>query len=167
VAPLITVEELRAYARVPIADDRAALAVAGASGAVRAHCRWSISQEVGVTLRAAGTGVRVVGLPTMHLSTVDAVRVDGVVLDPGEYRWATRGQLYHVNGWARWSKVEVDCTHGYAEIPDVVRIVACGLATRYVSNPESLRIASVGTVQRTYTPLSELDLRLLDEFRLP
>lgn len=167
--PLITTGELDDYLQRAVPPAPAALAVQGASGAVRGYCRWGISQELAVTLRVTADGGRALCLPTLHLTAVDAVSVDGVALAAGSYRWVGRGQLYRDAPWPRWSTVEVVCDHGYAEVPDVVRLVALGVAARYASNPENLRIASVGSVQRTFAALglTNLESGLLDEFRLP
>lgn len=165
--PLITVGELADYLQRPVDPARGPLVVAGASAAVRAHCRWDLSYDPAATFTVDGNETRVLNLPTLNLIAVDEVRVNGVALLDSEFRWARRGQLFRDAGWSRWQQIDVDCEHGYAPAPDVVRIVALGLAARYLSNPESLKIATVGSVQRTYNDLTSLDLSLLDAYRLP
>lgn len=165
--PLVTVDELSAYLQRTVPAETGALAVAGASGAVRAHCGWDIAYEDGVQFELDGSGSRVLNLPTLHLIAVYAVYVNGEELDPDGYRWARRGQLYRDTPWPRWQGVVADCEHGYAAIPDVVKIVTLGQAARYLANPEALKIAAVGSVQRTYADLTSLDLALLDQYRLP
>lgn len=167
--PLITAGDLRDYLQRPVDDAAALLAVAGASGAVRSYCRWVLTEELEATLHAAGTGSRVLGLPTLMLTAVTAVRVDGELLDEEDYQWAQRGQLYRPAPacWPLWSRIEVDCDHGYPAAPDAVQIVALGVAARYLSNPESLRDATTATVTRTYTlGFTELEAALLAEYRL-
>jgi hypothetical protein len=167
VDPLATPAELDTYLQRPVNPDVALLAVQGASGAVRAQCQWSISQQSAVTLRVDALGWSpVLTLPTMHLTAVTEVRLNGDVLTPGNYRWSARGQLYRPAGWGDWTVVEVDCTHGYDPVPDVVRLVTLSMAARYVSNPDAVRIAAVGSVQRTYFELTALDENLLDPYRL-
>lgn len=166
--PLITGDELNEYLQRPVPADQAALAVAGASGIVRAHCRWTISREVAVTFTLGGVGGRVLGLPTLFMDAVHSVTVDGEPLDASSYYWDPTGQLYRTDGWTRWSKVEVVVDSGYVEIPDVVKIVALSIASRLVNNPGALKSATVGAVQRTYADpqLNRLELALLDVFRL-
>lgn len=164
--PLVTADDLATHLQRPVEPKPAALAVAGASGVVRAHCGWSISFEQAVTLHAAGSGTKVVGLPTLHLVAVDEVRVDGVVLAPQDFVWARRGQLYREASWpGPFGVVEVDCDHGYVLIPDVVRLVTLSVAAREYTNPVRLRTAAVGSVSRTYE-LTGLDTALLDPFRI-
>lgn len=164
---LITEAELHEYLQRPIDPAAAALAVAGATGAVRSYCGWTISREIDTTLSAAGTDTRVVGLPTMALTSVGEVRVDDVVLAEDKYRWSLRGQLYCADGWPDWTRIDVDCDHGYLPVPSVVKIVGLGIAARYLTNPESLKIATVGSVARTYADMTALDAALLDRYRLP
>ena len=166
-APLITVGDLEAYLQRSVPAPAANLAVAGASGAVRAHCGWGIAQEVGVRLTVTGQGSRVLGLPTLHLTAVDEVRIDGEVVDADTYKWARRGQLYRDEPWPQWATVEADVDHGYDPIPDVVKIVALAMAARYVTNPELAKVAAVGSLSRTYFDTTPLDARLLSEYTLP
>lgn len=167
--PLITAGELRDYIQRPIPDAALDLAVRGASGAVRAYCRWDVTLSLGETFAVDGSGSTVLGLPTLNLLAVASVTVDGEELDPAGYRWTRRGQLYRSAPWPRWSQVLVECDHGYDPAPDVVRLVALSLGARYAGNPESMHIATVGSVQKTFAvpELTTLELGLLDEYRLP
>lgn len=150
--------------------DQAALALAGASGIVRTYCRWEISREEAATFKVDGSGVRVLSLPTLHITDVTSVEVDGTPLTVNtDVFWATRGQLYRAEDWPRWSTVEVVADSGYVDTPDVIKIVTLSLAARLVANPSALKSAAVGAVQRTFadTRLNSLELALLDAFRLP
>lgn len=167
--PLVTEGDLNDYLQRPVPPNQAALAVVGASGIVRSHCRWEISREEAVTFKVDGSGSQVLGLPSLYVTDVTSVAVNTVPLDLADLRWSKRGQLYRSTGWARWSTVEVECDSGYTDIPDVIKIVTLSVAARYVNNPQGLRSATVGAVQRTYanTQLNSLELALLDAFRLP
>lgn len=167
--PLVSAEELGDYLQRPVPPAAAALAVAGASGIVRAYCQWDITAQDAITFTVTGTGSRVVGLATLHLRDVTSVTVDDVLIDPGDYRWSARGQLYNLStAWPRWSTIDVVVDAGYDDPPDVVKIVALSLASRYLSNPHGLKAATVGAVQQTYAgpELNSLELALLDCYRL-
>jgi hypothetical protein len=170
-AALVTVGDLQTHLQREVDQASAELAVAGASGAVRSYCRWDISRE-DATFVVAGSGTRVLNLPTLHLVDVLAVRLDdGTELVRGggdeDYLWAKRGQLYCSAGWpGPFRHVEVDCVHGYDPVPDVVRLVTLTVAAREYTNPMHLRDASVGSVTRRFD-MTALDMALLDTYRLP
>lgn len=179
--PLVTAADLGSYLQRPVDDGPAQLACAAASGAVRAYCRWDITYTDADTLHAVGTDAPVLGLPTLRLVDVTAVRVDGTAVDLTTIKWTRRGQLYYPTSiqrdlpfmrpygaqqvWSRWSLIEVDCAHGYDPIPDEIKLVALSIAARHYTNPEGLQTAAVGSVSRTYS-ISPLDASLLDAYRL-
>lgn len=167
--PLITAGDLDDYLQRPVPPPLAALAVAGASGIVRSHCRWNISREEAVTFKVDGSGTTVLSLPTLHITDVTAVTVDGETVDLDDVYWLSRGQLHREQGWPRWARADVECDSGYTDIPDVIKIVALSLAARYIGNPQALKSATVGAVQRVYAAPqpNSLELALLDSFRLP
>lgn len=167
--PLITTVELEEYLQRAIPAEQADLAVTGASGIVRTRCRWDISEELGATFKLDGSGSRVLSLPSLLITDVMSVSVDAVPLDMAEVRWSRRGQLYRLVCWPAWSAVEVVADSGYAVIPDVIRLVSLSVAARIISNPEALRSATVGSVQRTWgdTSMNSVELCLLDQYRLP
>jgi hypothetical protein len=162
-APLVTVDELRDYMQRPVADAAGALAIAGASGIVRAHCGWYISRQDDVIWRLSGTNTRVLNLPTLYLAGVTSVTLDGIPLT--DFRWAQRGQLYRSDIWPDFRQIEVTATHGYTDIPDVVRVVTLAYAARQIANPERLKSASVGSVNRAFD-LTDLDQALLHPYRI-
>jgi hypothetical protein len=167
-APLASADELSTHLQTPVPGAVADLALAGASGAVRAYCGWDLSRETR-TFVLVGDGTVLLTLPTMELLAVSAVRVDGVPLDlavsvPTVLRL---GQLILAEGWPAGSVIEVDADHGYDTVPDVVRLVTLTIAARIVNNPDNYKTANVGTVTRTYDPgLTALDGRLLAPYRL-
>lgn len=121
------------------------LAVRLASGAIRAHCGWTISQET-VTLKFSGYGLSYLWLPTMHLTAVDAVVEDGVTLVGGtDYDWQPNGRLAR----RRWSPtvqgIEVTFTHGYpVDDPhmELAEGVCLSAASRLADNPRALQSLS-------------------------
>lgn len=171
--PLATAGELDVHLQRTVDPDQAGQAVQLASGAVRAYCKWDLTRQT-TTLQAAGTGTVVLTLPTLELIDVTAVRIGGVALDldPALLSWTRRGQLLRPAGWPRLGNVEVDCTHGYDPVPDLIKLVVLELAAKGLNNPLGLVSATVGQVTRTYasssnTPaLSELDQRLLERYSI-
>jgi hypothetical protein len=171
---LVAAEEFAGYLQRDLDRYTAETALAAASGLVRHYCRWPISAE-STTFVQDGNGAQLLSLPTLRLNAVTAVRVGGVLLDPGQYEWSRGGQLYR-NGayWpARFRSVEADVEHGYAEVPDEVRAVVLALTTRYYVNPDGLRSKSVGAVSRTFGDaaaagdLTRLEMSLIAGYRLP
>jgi hypothetical protein len=172
--PLVTVGELETYLQRTVDADAGELAVANASGIVRDFCRWPIAPTEDATWTLDGRGTAWLNLPTLYLTDVAEVRVDGEVIDPGTYSWAQRGQLYRAEGWpARLRCVEADVSHGYETTPTSVRAVVLTLAARSMVNPEGLRSKTVGGVSKSFVfetmrgDLSELQLGQIGGYRLP
>lgn len=167
--PLASAGELENHLQRPVDGDVADQALQLASGAVRAFCKWDLSQ-VAETLYADGNGSVVCTLPTLELVDVLEVRLDGVVveLDPTTLSWSRKGQLYRPTGWPAFSSVEVDCLHGYDPIPDVLKLVTLDLAARSMTNPDGWKTATTGRVSRTFgdAGLSALHERLLARYSL-
>lgn len=171
--PLATLGELENHLQRPLDPAQGAQALQLASGAVRAFCKWDLSLET-TTLVAEATGWMVLTLPTLNLVDVTEVRVDGTAVDmtPTVLSWSRRGQLFRPGDyWPRWSQVEVDCTHGYSPIPDLLKLVTLDLGARIIANPEQLISASTGRVSRTWSggdgpALSPLHERLLHRYSL-
>lgn len=171
--PLILPAELSVYLRRSVEPAAAAQAVSTASGLIRDYCGWPISYQA-ETFIVDGSETNILNLPTMHLVAVDAVRIHGI--DVQDFEWSARGTLYRAWGWPpEFRGVQVDCTHGYQQIPDAVRVVAFGLAAAYVLNPGGvLASKTVGAVTHTYRresqpggPLTELQAFQLSGYRLP
>jgi hypothetical protein len=166
---LVDAADLDTHMQTEVLPDQAALALASASGLVRAYCGWNLLRE-NVTFVAEGDGSVILTLPTLYLLTVDEIRIADLVVNmanapaPVLHR---RGQLFWATAWPLGAVIEVDATHGYEETPDIVRLVVLTLAARILTDPTGARVASVGSVSRTYdTTLTALDMRLLDEYRI-
>lgn len=167
-AALATPLELASHLQRDLDLATANLALAGASGAIRAHCGWGILRE-STTFVVDGDGSTILTLPTLHLVSVDAIRIGGLAVDPAGVQPVAhpRGQLIWANTWPALAHIEVDAVHGYLDVPDVVKLVTLTMAARIYNNPDNVKSASVGTVSRTYDPkLTALDVRLLDPYRL-
>ncbi len=170
-APFATAAELSLHLQRPVNEDAALLALEGASGAIRAWCGWSISQEE-TTFTVEGSGLVPLSLPTLLLTEVAEVVVDGETLAEGtgyeDYQFSRSGQLFRSAGWPARVKVTVECTHGHDPVPHVIRLLCLGVAARELNNPERLRSAAVGTVNRHYAhEMTLLEAQLLSGFMLP
>lgn len=171
---LVTPEEFAGYVQSDLDRYTAELALSAASGLVRSYCRWRISEET-ATLVADGTGTDLLSLPTLRLTDVTAVRIDGELLDASAWSFSRNGQVRYVDGiWPRrFRAIEVDCTHGYAVTPDEIRAVVFALGARYYVNPQGLRSKTVGAVSRTFVlesmrgDLTEIETVLIAGYRLP
>jgi len=173
--PLATPEDLASYLQRDVDTATATLAVTGASALVRGYCKWSLTQDQ-VTMTVDGNGSDVLSLPTLQLNSITSITVDGEILDADSYRLAARGQVKRTDGgvWPiGFDNVTAAVDHGYAMIPDDVRLVTCSVAGRYFVNPENLRSKQVGSVMRVYGSLiinqdfASIEVALLDPFRLP
>lgn len=169
--PLASIGELENHLQRPVDPDIAVQALQLASGAVRAYCQWDLT-EATETLQVDGDGTVVCTLPTLKLTAITEVRIDGVAVDitPAAVSFSKKGQLYRAAGWPRFSIVEVDCTHGFDPVPDLIVLVTLDLAARTLNNPEGLVSATTGRVSKNYgvgeARLSALHERLLSRYSL-
>lgn len=174
--PLATSRELELHLQRDLANPEAAeLALALASGAVRAYCGWNLARET-TTFEVDGDDSQVLTLPTLHLHDLIEFKNNNVVVAHGDGRyplWSRKGQLYRIQGWPRHMSFQATVIHGYDPLPDLVKLVTLDLAARSMSNPEGLVSATVGPVSRTWassgsdpTHLSTLHTRLLDRYSI-
>jgi len=175
-AALATVGELETHLGRDLDAEQAELFLDLASGAVRAYCGWALAREDTV-MQLDGDGSCVLSLPTLLLVELTALVVDGQDVDPAGADWpvwSAKGQLYRRGGWRRHAVIDAAVTHGYAPVPDLLKLVALDLAARQVHNPTGLASVTVGQVSRTWArtgtgdpmALSGLHERLLDRYRL-
>lgn len=154
-APLValaTGEELAAFrqpAETPL--DKAAVAVAIASGIVRAYCGWRIdfARE---SFTVDGNPTRLLVVPTLRLTDVSAVTVDGVALVDGtDFTWSGSGLLWTTSAWTGPARsVVVDVEHGYDPVPDEVRGVVLAVAARSLVSPSGETRLSTGPFSVAY-----------------
>jgi len=169
---LASPETFSSYMQRDLDRATATLCLQGASALVRNYCRWSISQAT-ETFVVDGSGTELLSLPTLKLNTV-TLTVDGTLLDADTYQVASRGQIRRLDGiWpCGLDNVSADTDHGYTIIPDDITLVVCSLASRYYSNPDSLRSKASGDDSRVFgaiviaSDFSELALQLLAPYRL-
>lgn len=103
--------------------------LSAASAYVRSYCGWVISPPVSESnvKRRIGSHGKII-LPTLYLTAVTRLTVDGDVVDPERYHWWPNGvvELRHVS--YRDGFCLVDYTHGYDETPAAVKNVVFELA---------------------------------------
>lgn len=188
--PFATVTDLEDALGRPVEPAQAALALAGASGAIRTYCGWHIAPSVTETLVVDGSGSRLQALPTMHLTDVTAVTNDGEDLVLTDIEWSQAGMLRWNHGpdwgWDRgrwWSirfqGVTADVTHGYAEVPPEIVMICLNSAIGRLAAIErgSATRVQVGEVSVGYrTPskdvpgdgeLSPSDHLILERYAIP
>ncbi|RBO82072.1 hypothetical protein [Nocardia puris] len=141
-APLVSATELGQWKQLDALDtDAANLAVAGASGMVRAWCGgWSISQETVTGAVLDGPGSRSLWLPTLRLTAVSSVAVNGETLTVGtQYDWTGYGKLIHRGCWPNTPRsITITYTHGWNPVPDEVKTATLIMAGMLYDNPDLL-----------------------------
>lgn len=153
VGPLAETTDLDAL----LAGDAQA-AIDRATSDVRGRCGWHVAPSLTetITVRAPFKGGRaVLFLPSLLVTAVDAVRVDGVTLDVNDYAWDETGRLALTGGgpFARDCVVEVDLTHGYATVPEDLQGLVLSLAARSKDDPKgNLVQVARGPFSEQYNP---------------
>lgn len=163
-AAFATPAELASHLQVASVDTASAtLALNVASGDIRDHCGWSISEE-DVTDTLDGTGTRNLWLPTLRLTAITSLEVDGVPLVEGvDFDWTRYGKVVRNGCWPRTARsIDIAWTHGYTVTPDNVKGVCLALAGRRYDNPKgskgSTRTAGPFTETSTYAGEGGADL---------
>lgn len=170
VAELVHPSEFDAYLS---GDPHAALVAAEA--AVRSYCGWHVAPSKAETVTVWGDGAAVLLVPSLHVTEVAEVRVDGKVVDG--YTWRVHGALH---GRCLRGRVEVDMTHGFpADSPagEVLRSTILAVAARAIASPSGVVRAQVGQISETYSQtgfnqaggvaLLDGEMATLDRYKLP
>lgn len=150
---MIDVADLEAYLQQDLTDyaTEAQAAIDQASGAVEAHCKRTFAQVVDdeITLRWRPSIV----LPDPPVSSISAFQIDGV---DATYDIDDSGRL-----WAKslGDSITVTYTHGFATIPEPVRLVAIRIASRIFKNPTGRTSYSVDGA--SYQSASDVSPRIL------
>jgi hypothetical protein len=174
VAPLASVDEWPSYTSVPVPDNAASL-LAASSGAIRDYCGWSISAETDVVGVFDGPGTELLVLPTLLLTAVTEVLVDGQALTSEQWRMSRSGLVRRVGGcWpCEFGSVQVTYSHGHNPAPDAVKALCVTVAARQPAHPSPLQSETVGEYSyRTALTLpgsivlERIEQRLLDRYAL-
>lgn len=103
--------------------------VDAASRAIRDYCGWHVAPVITQTLTLDGSGGRKLFLPTMHLTAVDDLRVEGELVEG--FRFSEAGWIaLHGGVFPDFERsVQVTITHGF-DYSDAVAQVVNGVVAR-------------------------------------
>jgi hypothetical protein len=161
---------------MPLTEEQAR---ARAEAQVRAYCGWIIAPSTTETLVLDGDRSGLLLLPTLRLTALVALTVDGTTVDVADVEWSSIGVVRWPCGdtWvpstSKLRGITVQFTHGYDEWPLDLAGVVDRLTTRATTDPGIY--VQVGQV-RTATgsdglpvggELTDLDRSVLDRYRLP
>jgi hypothetical protein len=127
---------------------------------IRGYCQWHIAPSITVTDKVPIQPDGTIMLPTLYLTGVASVVIDGITLDPNTYWPQKAGYIRRKNvqqpyfEWPLWPlesdtpfreypsavqyHAEVTYTHGYPELPPQIASVGFELATRAMELPSGL-----------------------------
>lgn len=143
--------------------------IAAAEQSVRTYCGWHIAPSLTITDGRYRSGERgLVILPSLHVTDVASVSVDGRVLGTTEYDWEPCGFISRrVPSWPRDPYVTVSFTHGYEECPADVAAVVFELASKAMEMPASpARDVTAGPFRLTLTSAIGVSLSRDQQSRL-
>ena len=143
VPAIVVTADLDAYLS---GDPQAALDRATAT--VRAYCGWHVAPQATTSVVVDAPDSTVL-LPSLHVTDVASVTVDGEPVPVGDVVWGEDGVL-KLNRCSRRGRVEVTFTHGYDVVPNVAGVILA-LAAREKENPTGVARAQVGQVSETYS----------------
>lgn len=122
-------------------------------------CQWHIAPSITVTEKVTIQPDGTIMLPTLYLTDVQSITIDGLELDPSAYYLHQAGYVrrHRTNNYFQWplwplesdhrfrefpsplaQHAEVTYTHGYPELPAPVKAVAFELATRAMEIPSGV-----------------------------
>lgn len=192
-ANFATAADLASFLQVDVDAASADLALSFATAAIRRATAQHVELVTGdtVTLTAKASAVFLPEIPVLAVTAVrtwDAAAGGyGPSLDPVYYSWTAAGQLTRLFGptdpgtsllLARWPSreraVQVTYDHGYAVIPDELRMVCVTAAARLYTNPEGVVSRTIGsyserleTTRSTGVDFSPFEKVILSSFRPP
>lgn len=172
---LATISQLSAFLgrEIDETDPSAGLALDVASSAVRGYCGHHVSSVTGEVVALDGTGTTLLLLPGPPVTSVASVTVEGDALDPSDYRWSAAGFILRTDGACFPDlprAVEVEMTHGWAQIPAAIIGVVCSLAGRILDGSAGIKQEAIGSYSVTYASpsptLQAAESAALDPFRV-
>lgn len=94
-----------------------------AQSVIRDYCGWHIAPSVEETVLFDTQGPGLIFLPSLYVTAIGSVTVDGVAWDSSLFRWWGGGRLE--GSWPVGPRlVQVTFTHGYAACPGAVQAAA-------------------------------------------
>lgn len=124
-----------------------------AEASVRDFCGWHIAPERTETVTfGQPSGPRLM-LPSLYVTAVSSVVVDGITLDAADYLAHQSGWIERVGYGTAWygDVVTVTFTHGYVFPPANVTAAVQSLAQNAVGNPAALSRKSIGPFAEVYS----------------
>lgn len=177
--PFASADELRTATgtdATALPDPKAYLVLDAVSNDIRDAAGWSISQQTGVTWTLDAPASPDLFLPTLHLTAVTSVTVDGTALASTGYEWNEWGQLTRLSGvwWRRGvrrlANVVVVATHGYpvGQVPGEVKSLCLEHSIRRLSAPDGVvKALRIDDYMETPTAITLGTGRLEDDPRVP
>jgi hypothetical protein len=132
--------------------------LAAAGETIRTFCQWHIAPNITVTERVPIQPEGTIMLPSLHVTGVDSVAINGLELDPTSYQWHQAGYIHQIQQaffqWPLWPLesdqpfreypcplaryADVTYTHGFVDLPMAVRVVGMELANRAMELPSGV-----------------------------
>lgn len=151
--PLLSTSDLSKF---NTSDPEWFLAAAGET--IRNFCQWHIAPSVTVTQQVPIQPDGTIMLPSLYVTGVESVTLNGLELDPCTYKWFQAGYIKHFRKdyfeWPLWPlesdrpfreypsplarHAEVTFTHGYPQLPAAVAAVGMELANRAMELPSGV-----------------------------
>lgn len=141
-----------------ITDVAADLYLGAASKAIRRFCGWVIAPSQAETFTVDGSGARALLLPTLYLTDVTSLTVDGVAVDleaeVPTFEWSQKGMLWTSGAWSgHYRAIVAEVVHGLEELPEDLRLLAATVAGRaYLDPAMTITAESAGGMSVSYGP---------------
>lgn len=144
-----------------------------ATAAVRDYCGWHVTPSITETVTVNAVG-QTLFLPSLNVTAVTAVVVNGVTVDATSYEWAAAGMVWSPTWWGfrspqRFRNATVTFTHGFASAPAVASVVLAR-ASRFQNNDRNATRLQAGPFGESYESgggFTADERAILDRFRLP
>lgn len=159
---------------------------ARAEALVRSYCGWRVAPQEREVLTVDSDSAGTVLLPSMHVTALHSLTINGTAVDAADYQWSGAGVLRLTGtvptSWGYWGSlyyepqlqgIAADVTHGYEEWPPEVEAVLDALASRALTTPSmyvqvgQVRVATGQDGMPVGTALTASDRQVLDRYRLP
>lgn len=122
-----------------------------AEAAVRDYCGWHIAPPRTDTITVGGSASGKIMLPSLYVTAVTSVTVDGTLATVDEYLLHREGFISRI-GWGWWlgDAITVVFTHGYDVPPPPVTAAVQALAQNLTDNPGRLSRKTTGPFTEVY-----------------
>lgn len=164
---MISISDLEAFLQQVLGEDYPVEAQAAcdmATSVVEEYCKRSFARVADdeLTLRWRPSIV----LPNPPVTAVTSFEVDG---EPATYDLDESGRIWPT---VRGDSINLTYTHGYAKVPEAVRLVAVRIAARIFKNPQGRVSYSADSLQFQGSPetspriLTDNEMGILRRYRL-